>query len=587
MSALKRRWFPLLLAMLTAMAANPTNAAAPMGADNLAPNPLVHMVAIDDGTPGRTPFSDDTVRFSALVSRIQEVLKQLGLYNGPVDGAMAPTTERAIRIYESQVELPVTGQPSRELLDHLETVGRANRLLVRLDESRDRKQQRARKLLSTSDLAAKLGVTQVAVANPLRDPTPCFAQPSPRCLLDEALESAKAVADTKFRDWALGDIAVARAAAGLEDDVYRTIALIDDPRLIVAALRDAGVAWADAGMTVAAREIASGLQDAESAAEVTAALALAEARNGDAQSLGRVLGELMAYANQAGSSSTMATLLARVAPRLQAAGADRAARDVIDVALQAAEGAALGGSERDRVLGEIGAVLATLGETDRARALMAEIGDAAERRPILIALAEESVTSGDADAAMRAASDVTDRRYRVIALTDIAIAHARAGNIEAAWSSIDRARSDTEEIDKRFTYARAFAVSRIAAALAEARGYDDAADTAAKIEDRGLRAQSLWHLASLQARDEHQASEKTRSMALQAAADIASELDRAWTLARLALSSARRGEWELARDTMDAALTVGSEIDNSFARASALAKLASTLIQMERLSENR
>lgn len=545
-------------------------------------DPLLLPVAIEEATPRAGAFVEDNVRFSALVSRIQDVLKQLGLYNGPVDGAFSPTTERAIRIYESQVALPITGQPTKELLDHLETVGRANKLLVRLGESRERGQREARELLAASELTKKLEVTEPENANPLRDPGPCFAAPTASCLLAEAFESAKTVADVKFRDWVLGDIAVAQAGAGETDLVFRTISLIGDPRLTVAALRDSGIAWARAGKTAEARDVAVGMPDAMAASEVIAAIALAEATSGTPQSLGRTLGELLARASQSGRTAGAASLFATLAAQLKVAGASEAAEDLVNVALDIAQDATLSASDRDRVFGEVAAVLATMGNVEKAKALLQEIGDKTQRRQALLALAERSVAAGDTDGALKAAGDVSDMRYRVIALTDVAIAQVRLGNSDAARETIERARADAEEIDQRFTYAKAFAASRIAAALAELRGFEAAAETASKIDDDGLRAQSLWHLASVQARDGTEGSHHTRNRALEAADGIASALDRSWTLARLALTSAREGEPGLARETFDAAIAVASKIENGFARASALAKLAATLVEMDR-----
>ncbi len=105
--------------------------ALPVGTVSDTPTMLV-LAAVEDRDGANLDFPPDAVRLSALVSRIQDVLAELGLYTGPSDGRVSPATDRAIRIYESQVNLAVTGRPTRELLDHLETVGRANKLLVRL-----------------------------------------------------------------------------------------------------------------------------------------------------------------------------------------------------------------------------------------------------------------------------------------------------------------------------------------------------------------------------------------------------------------------------------------------------------------------
>ena len=568
-----------------------TLAPAPGGAmphaPRLAPATLIVRAAVEERNDDTLDLSPDSVRHSVLISRIQDVLAELGIYAGPSDGALSPATERAIRIYESQVDLVVTGRPTRDLLDHLETVGRANKLLVRLENARDKNREVARTVLLTSSIANRLNTDENAAADPLRDPSDCFATPSPACLLEEGFESAKAIGDTKFRDWALGDIAIARATSGLVDEVYRAVGLIEDPRLVVAALRDAAIAWATNDQTKAARDVITGMPEPMFSAKIFGAIATAKARDGDETGLGQVLGELLTIANAGDNLSATVALLTDLAPDLHNAGATDAADHLLRVALDTAHDARIQDKERDRALGRISAVHATLGQTERARELMAEISTPAMRRPVLLALTENSAQSTNTPPAMKDAADVVDARYRVVALTYVAIAQARAGNIEGAEQSLKQARSDTEEIDDRFTYAKAFAVSRIAAALAEMRGYQDAATAAKKIEDGGLRAQSLWHLASVQARDGSTEAGETRSLAWAAAESITSDLDRSWTLSRLALSSADRGEDELARTAFDAALDVAAEIENSFARASALARLATTLVEIERRASDR
>lgn len=553
----------------------------------LNPPTMVVLAAVEDRDDRALDFGADLVQRRALVSRIQDVLAELGIYTGPSDGQFTAATERSIRIYESQVALAISGQPTRALLDHLQTVGRANKLLLRLEQTRDRNQETARNVLFESAVAERLRSDETRIANPLRDPAPCFANPTPTCLLIEGFESAKAIGDARFRDWAMGDVAVARAAAGLTEEVYRTVGLIDDPRLIVAALRDAAVAWAEGGQIANAREMIDGMPEPMFAAQILAAIATAKAREGDAAGVGQVLGELLAVANGGQNTPATIALITDLAPKLHAAKAIDAANHLLQVALDSAQDAAISQSERDRAIGTISAVHAALGQTERARTLMAEIEDLTMRRPVLLALAEHSVQTGNDPRALQDATDVSDSRYRVVALTHVAIAQARVGNLEGARSSLAQARADTDRIDDRFTYAKAFAVSKISAALAEMRGYGDAAETAAKIEDGGLRAQSLWHLASVQARDGNAGSAETRSLAWEATESITSDLDRSWTLSQLALNSAARGEADLAKTTFEAAIAVAAQIENSFARATALAKLATTLVQLQRTSESR
>lgn len=57
------------------------------------------------------------------VSDIQTVLLQDGLYTGRVDGIAGPKTRTAIRAYQREHDLPVTGIPSESLLDYMRGSG--------------------------------------------------------------------------------------------------------------------------------------------------------------------------------------------------------------------------------------------------------------------------------------------------------------------------------------------------------------------------------------------------------------------------------------------------------------------------------
>lgn len=55
----------------------------------------------------------------AIIAQIQERLTLLGLYPGPADGIMGPKTADAIRTYQAESGLSVTGKADKELLLHL------------------------------------------------------------------------------------------------------------------------------------------------------------------------------------------------------------------------------------------------------------------------------------------------------------------------------------------------------------------------------------------------------------------------------------------------------------------------------------
>lgn len=58
----------------------------------------------------------ETPEVSSLVLELQNALRRVGIYEGPLDGINGPATERAIRHYERLQGKPETGEPSEGLL---------------------------------------------------------------------------------------------------------------------------------------------------------------------------------------------------------------------------------------------------------------------------------------------------------------------------------------------------------------------------------------------------------------------------------------------------------------------------------------
>jgi peptidoglycan hydrolase-like protein with peptidoglycan-binding domain len=61
----------------------------------------------------------DTMTRAQLVQAIQTSLNQRGYSAGPADGVFGPSTRRAILHYQTNANLPLTGEASRQLLTHL------------------------------------------------------------------------------------------------------------------------------------------------------------------------------------------------------------------------------------------------------------------------------------------------------------------------------------------------------------------------------------------------------------------------------------------------------------------------------------
>ena len=104
--------------------------------DLVAVAPGTNAVAVPDPRPrGTPPVEPPTPRLqpqtppspaastpaATLVADVQKALSELGLYRGKIDGISGTRTRAAITAYEQSQGLPVTGQPSPVLLDHMVT----------------------------------------------------------------------------------------------------------------------------------------------------------------------------------------------------------------------------------------------------------------------------------------------------------------------------------------------------------------------------------------------------------------------------------------------------------------------------------
>ena len=71
--------------------------------------------------PPPAPAAEKPVPAQTLVADLQKALSDRGLYRGNIDGISGSRTRAAISAYEESQGLPVTGQPSPVLLDHIAT----------------------------------------------------------------------------------------------------------------------------------------------------------------------------------------------------------------------------------------------------------------------------------------------------------------------------------------------------------------------------------------------------------------------------------------------------------------------------------
>jgi hypothetical protein len=541
------------------------------------------------------PAAETRFQPSPMVRRAQQALSKLGLYLGPDDGILGKSTRAAIRIYQRASGIDPSGRITLDLIGKLEYAVGVRKLMRQLDDARSESIKDARSKLmnhpATRDLMKSDDPDETA--DPTRDATACFENPTTLCLLAEALESAKAIGKAELRDWALGEILIAEARAGLGEKAMATAARIKDPRLVMVALRDIAEAQAAAGRPDDALAAAGIIPDREKQADALAAIAEIQARRGDKDDARKTLDKLLSDLGNVGD------VLKQIAFRTRAAViyARADARDLAETELEMAERAARAlprDSSKSAGIRYVASALADMEETVRALELLEAVSSPSDKVPVLMSAAEAQARAGDAVAALATASSIENVRYRAILLGRIALAQAGAGHIDDADTTLDLAFAAIDRIDR--PYARSFAVSRIALALTQIHtskaGTGDngmttfkaaamrAVDAAEMIEDRRLKAHTLWLIAARQQTAGDESWRETETRAHAATNEVTGDLSRVWMFAEIAEGHAIAGEDVAAWHAFERGIAIAKAIDNAWSRSRTLAKLAATLISL-------
>ena len=525
-----------------------------------------------------------------LILRIQRSLIAIGLYEGRADGRINPDTEAAIRKFQRMIGVPETGQPSEALAERLDTGDRVNELLGKLEKAREENIRAARSTLLANPATRDLIADEIAEqTDPTRDVAPCLNRPTTQCLLAEAVESSKAVADKEMRDWSLGEILVVQARAGLARGARDTARRIRDPRLIMVALRDIAEAQALGGFAADAIAAAEAIPDPLKRTEALAAIADIHIRSGRPEDARAAALRLAAAAQTLADPLHRVTFLAREAVTLARAGDSAAAERILGEAETLAR--AQPNSTAGAALRPVAAAFAELRRTNESLRLLKDIPDKSDHTPVLIAAVTQEALAGNIATALALANTIGETHHRAGALGPVAAAQRRAGNRRAAEATLADAFAAADRIT--YPFAKAYALSRIALAMIEiadaekdraarSAAFAGVAALAEQIGDDSLRAQTLWTIAA--AIDRGANADQARAIeaiADRATREIKSRLDQTWMLGEIALARARRGETEAARAIFRRGLDIAGSIENAWGRARAFARLTAVLMQIE------
>ena len=519
---------------------------------------------------------------SPLVERLQVLLSGLDIYHGDIDGRLNDDLTAAVRLYQARTGLAIDGKVSEELLAHVEFRRDAEELLVRLDAIGNAQRAKAREKLQSVALTRSLlePGNKNQVADPTRDRNICYQAPTVNCLMHEAVESAKAVGRTHFRDWTYGEIAVIQARLGQVEAARQTAGRINDPRLILVTLRNIAVALAETNRLAQASEGAEIIPDNWLRADALMSFAVAQTRDGNwpgaRQTIQDIQDLVSAPVGEDVSELRRTSLITDLAVDLLEAGDPKQALQLMQMEQERLEGLAEknGAAEVSASLNTLAAGFARIDMPGKAQELIEPGQKAVHRRPVSVALARAYGRAGDDKSATAIINGLEEARYRAILLADVSRFQVRSGRPEQARLSLQRAEAAAEAISSDQKFAINHARERIVAGWILLGNREAAGKTVSLITDAGIRAGAWWNVS--QAQQEAGNSEgaaASEALALASVARVKSPLDRVWLYSGQVQKLVEQNRTDQAHIAFAQALDVVRGIRHSWTRAQALVRL--------------
>jgi len=503
------------------------------------------IMAADDPAPGtaqagRVEHSAFTILAPAspLVLLAQPLLAELELYRGPVDGRFNDDVEGAVRTFQKRSGMASDGRIDESLVSRLEFAGQAGRLVGRLDDLRSQQQQRARKALASTAVTRTLlsGSVRLGVADPTRNTESCLSSPTVPCLLLEATEAAKAISRTHFRDWVLGEVVSVQARTGSMARALSTAGLIEDPRLVIVALKRMVAAAAGADRIDVAQATAAMIPDAWVRTEARISIVwayLRRGRVGRARGLATLIGDDIAGLE--GEHPRVGMLVKLVGALIDGGSISGATQALVRANLLAdtsGNGRDSDVAEPDAVdpdaidIAAIAAGFARIGQTEGARQLLSTLDDDAYRESALINAAHSRAITGDLPGARGFADSIQTPRFHLVALVWIAEAQRDRGRQREAVSMLPDALRASTQIGQGLNYVRSNTLSRITILWATLGDTEQAVNLARQISDDRVRSNTMWKFAAAAVPGEAGTGD-LETLASRETERVASTLDRA------------------------------------------------------------
>ena len=519
---------------------------------------------IDSGAPQEQRVAESLVR------DVQEQLRRMGLYNGPVDGVLGPLTSHAIKEIQQANGWPVDGQPNQQLLEHLRSQqDKAQALLDHIEVNRIDQINDARETLVSSEVTSDL--LDPVIGGLFLDTdaqAACADQPTPTCLLEHAIAAAREMNDVEQRSFALLRIAEIQVRLGQVEAARQTLRRIRDPRCILNALDVLAIGLSNDGRY----DEALALMDVVPIPRVKLAgldaIARAAHEAGETAIVDQTIARARVAASSDDSDAANAWRLVELARLLTAVARPAEALDVLDDAAQLNIGIS-DDETRDRIAPEIVQQLLLLDRFDTARALTDTIVTPRHKALAQLALVRYQVDRGQYDNARQIADGIELAEYRSLALA----ASAGDPNDTTAQAILVEALDAAREIP--FKRRRDEALAVIAQGQAAAGDPDAALQTSGLIGDTSLRARTLFAMAG---------DNTPLAIAARQALDAVDQAYyRSLLQIHLAVELAANGDRDAAGRTLDDAIINAFAVQSDAYRALALAQSAQSAEAAARL----
>jgi hypothetical protein len=524
------------------------------------------------------PGPDGATRrqWSPLVQDIQTALRRLNLYDGPNNGVLNLTTERAIQTYQRRRKLDVDGLPTTKLLLQMNGLGHAGALNSKLETARKTQIAAARLALQANPGTRDLVDANLAprAHESQFDRLSCEQNPTQSCLLNMAVQTATSIARLDYRDWANRDIIQTLASLGRFDEARNTIKKLTDPRLTIVSLRETAVALAHGGKFTMAEQVARLIPDPANKARAYAAIAAEYAQSSRPELAKAATAAMQREFRLTQDKLAVVDIAASLSVSLARRGAAVMSKSILHD-LQTSLTKLPNDSDKRAVFSMLATAYAKIGALAEAEAILKPYHTGA-KQPMYLATVEYLAKRGEVERAIASLKHLRQPRHYVAAMHHIAKAQAKAANASDAHATLTRAMNAVADIERPF--ALDIALTQIAEAWIYSADFANAQKTLRKVGDHVLRARSLWKFATT-AKDIGfvEQAEALKISASKATEEIPSAFDRTATLLHATQLEILSHQGSAARQMFQRALREAGGIRGAWWRARIYARLAATI----------